>query len=77
MCIMSRASILNHHYHLYRYFINQRNASFISLPIFLQLAEAVRKILYAADAKESALVDAQEFISRSMNAGREVEYELE
>ncbi|XXG70631.1 hypothetical protein AAC387_Pa07g0068 [Persea americana] len=43
----------------------------------LPLAEAVRKILYAADAKESALVEAQEFISRSMNAGREVEYDLE
>lgn len=74
---MPRASILNYHNHLYHYFINQREASFILLPIFLQLAEAVRKILYAADAKESALVEAQEFISRSMNAGREVEYDLE
>lgn len=40
---------------------------------FLQLAEAVLKILYAVDAKESALVEAQELISELKDAGIEEE----
>lgn len=40
----------------------------------LPLLEAIQKILYAADAKESALVEAQEIISRSANVCVEVDY---
>lgn len=35
----------------------------------LQMAVAIKKILYAADAKESALEEAQEYISRSAESG--------
>lgn len=33
----------------------------------MQMAVAIRKILYAADAKESALDEAQVFLGQSMN----------
>lgn len=35
----------------------------------MQMAVAVKKILYAADAKESALEEAQEYLSGAMNTG--------
>lgn len=56
----------------YPYFITLRLASCIPF-CFLQLAEAVQKILYAVDAKESALVEAQELISELKDAGIEEE----
>lgn len=41
----------------------------------MQMAVAVKKILYAADAKESALSEAQEYLYTAMNAddGQETE----
>lgn len=35
----------------------------------MQMAVGIKKILYAADAKESALAEAQEYLSQSMNDG--------
>ena len=35
----------------------------------MQMAVAVKKILYAADEKESALEEAQEYISQSVVSG--------
>lgn len=35
---------------------------------FMQMAVAIKKILYAADAKESPLAEAQEYLYQSMNA---------
>lgn len=37
----------------------------------MQMAVAVKKILYAVDAKESALSEAQEYIQQSANASKE------
>ncbi|XP_043723472.1 microtubule-associated protein RP/EB family member 1B-like [Telopea speciosissima] len=49
-----------------------QTSEFESLP----MAAAIRKILYAADAKESPLAEAQELISRSLNAdAAEVDYD--
>lgn len=36
---------------------------------FIQMAIAVKKILYAADAKESALAEAQDYLFEAMNGG--------
>lgn len=44
---------------------------------FLQISVAVKKILYAADAKESALAEAQEYISQSVEAAESEEEEDE
>lgn len=41
--------------------------------MFLQMAVAIKKILYAADEKESVLAEAQEIISQSLDMG-EAEY---
>lgn len=35
----------------------------------MQVAVAIKKILYAADAKESALAEAQEYLSQTLEAG--------
>lgn len=35
----------------------------------MQIAVAVKKILYAADAKESPLAEAQEYLYQSLNVG--------
>lgn len=35
----------------------------------MQMAVAIKKILYAADAKESALAEAQEYLSQALEAG--------
>ncbi|XP_062116487.1 microtubule-associated protein RP/EB family member 1B isoform X2 [Humulus lupulus] len=43
----------------------------------IPMAVAVKKILYAVDAKESALSEAQEYLYQSMNAGGEPETEEE
>lgn len=42
-----------------------------------QMAVAVKKILYAVDAKESALSEAQEYIQQSVNASTDPESENE
>ena len=34
----------------------------------VQMSVAIKKILYAADAKESALEDAEEYLNQNMNA---------
>lgn len=41
----------------------------------MQMAAAIKMILYAADAKESALAEAQEYIYQSKNGTEEVEDE--
>ena len=41
----------------------------------LQMSIAIKKILYAADAKESALEEAQEYISQSAGHGETEEEE--
>lgn len=41
------------------------------------MAVAVKKILYAVDAKESALSEAQEYIQETMKASDEPETETE
>lgn len=44
----------------------------------MQMSVAVKKILYAADAKESALADAQEYLSQfTTSTEAEVEAEIE
>lgn len=43
----------------------------------LPMSVAIKKILYAADAKESALAEAQEVLSQSLNGGETVEEEIE
>ena len=35
---------------------------------FIQMSMAIKKILYAADAKESALDEAQEYLNQTLNA---------
>lgn len=35
----------------------------------MQVAVAIKKILYAADAKESALEEAQEYLSQALDSG--------
>ena len=39
------------------------------------MAVAIKKILYAADAKESALEEAQEYLAEALNNGDEAEEE--
>lgn len=43
----------------------------------LPMSVAIKKILYAADAKESALAEAQEVLNQSLNGGETVEEENE
>lgn len=38
---------------------------------FMQISVAVKKILYAADAKESALDEAQEYLNQTLNGGED------
>lgn len=37
----------------------------------MQISVAVKKILYAADAKESALDEAQEYLNQTLNGGED------
>lgn len=41
----------------------------------MQMSVAIKKILYAADAKESALDDAQEYLNETLNADEGEEQE--
>lgn len=41
----------------------------------MQMAIAIKKILYAADAKESALAEAQEYVCQAMDADEDEEQE--
>lgn len=43
----------------------------------MQMAVAIKKILYAADAKDSALEEAQEYISQSVDNGETEEADEE
>lgn len=57
---------------------NENVSTYLLKPRNVQIVVAVKKILYAADANESALEEAQECLSQSLGLGaEEVEQEAE